>query len=78
MKQYGNIEKEKQERKRKLRRKSMNTFWVKCSRCGKEQPWQPRKKWIKGLSKKCFRCEKSFVVHRSLMNSQIIKKVEQL
>jgi len=53
----------------------MKTFRVRCSFCGKEQLYQPRTEMLAGLKKKCIKCEKSFVVHKSLQNSQIIKEV---
>ena len=40
----------------------MKTYKVKCYYCGKEQLYQPRKKWIGGLRKKCTNCEKQFIV----------------
>lgn len=54
---------------------TMKTFKIKCSKCGKEQLYQPRTRWLAGRKKKCIRCDQVFVVHRSAINTQIIKEV---
>jgi len=55
----------------------MRTFDIKCPKCGKVQPYQTKSHFLynrgKGKYKKCYQCEKTFLIH-SPRRSMIVKE----
>lgn len=62
-------------RKQKMRSR---IFVIKCPNCGKIQPWAPRMNYVAGLTKQCTNCEKTFVPHKNINESQIVKEFKNI